>query len=412
MDTMTSKKDAEHVEREFQQELFEVEDGDEKQNVRPSLDDMPPLAGDYPVETATIVIPGGKNCGYKCANRRRRKEVQEKEYGDTVIFYPTTGDGPFPIASFGHGMGGQIYDHMLRSVASLGFVIVAPQTDSTPYDGIGCDYNHDYLYVTEILKDHTDLHAALGKVDWGRRALIGHSQGSTAQFENAAKAEKYPELNIKAAWFSKSFVREKASKLTIPIFLSSESGAKNQEGRDSIALSPAVYKVYFWCKDCKHAEPAHYGRETTAAAHFLGCHVADLSASCAHIYGSEADVCTSVPMHTCVVTGPGSEDTPGQTEGAITLPPSPAPTQSPTPQCQWTTREEKGKFEQPTCLNYAFQPTCSVPNAGKVYYANRFDCGGGDAADLGADCRVGWQRDARRRKRSYTTVYSCECLNA
>merc|ERR1712113_383522 len=100
-----------------------------------------------------------------------------KQEPECKIFYPTKLDaGPFPIATFGHGMGGQIITDLVESVASLGFVVVAPATS-----GGRCDDNHwkDMLHALDGSKNNTTLHPALAHVDWNNTAIFGHSMGAT-----------------------------------------------------------------------------------------------------------------------------------------------------------------------------------------------------------------------------------------
>merc|ERR1711990_258768 len=97
------------------------------------------------------------------------------------------GEGPFPIVTFGHGVGGTILEDLVSSVASLGFVVVAPATS-----GGGCDESDDMLHALAGSKAKPSLHAALGHVDWNRSAIFGHSMGGFATILTAAEAMKDP----------------------------------------------------------------------------------------------------------------------------------------------------------------------------------------------------------------------------
>merc|ERR1719352_1522791 len=139
----------------------------------PTAVSNPPPAGSYKVSTGSYEL-GGFLCG--------------KQEPTCNIYYPTDmSKGPFPIATFGHGMGGQIITDLVESVASLGFVVVAPATS-----GGRCDDNHwkDMLHALDGSKANTGLHPALKHVDWNRTAIFGHSMGGYATLLAASEAAK------------------------------------------------------------------------------------------------------------------------------------------------------------------------------------------------------------------------------
>merc|ERR1712032_763457 len=78
----------------------------------------------------------------------------------TSIWFPQDLDqGPFPIASFGHGSGGGMATKWIHDVVRLGFVVVAPRTGNC--NGHGMDIVHAISWSKEALH----LHKALEHVD-------------------------------------------------------------------------------------------------------------------------------------------------------------------------------------------------------------------------------------------------------
>merc|ERR1719436_2064902 len=115
----------------------------------------PPPAGPLKVSRGTYRLPKGYRCGSSAV---------------TKIWYPADlTKGPFPIASYGHGAGGGMLWDLSKSIASLGFVVVAPATKP-------CGDSHkDILYAIEWSKSYSSSHKASAHVDWSRAAVFGHS---------------------------------------------------------------------------------------------------------------------------------------------------------------------------------------------------------------------------------------------
>jgi predicted dienelactone hydrolase len=91
-----------------------------------------------------------------------------------------------------------------KSIASLGFVVVAPATRP-------CGYSHlDILYALKWSKNYSSSHPALAHVDWSRAAVFGHSFGGVRalcaanMFANQA-AQWRDWFNIKAVVASHGF---------------------------------------------------------------------------------------------------------------------------------------------------------------------------------------------------------------
>merc|ERR1719453_1383341 len=92
------------------------------------------------------------------------------------------------------------------------------------------------------------------------------------------------------------------------MFMSGGSDRRAQRfGRQYFWKSPAAYKVYAAVAGGRHMEPNEGGRLNPFAAHFLGCHVADLQESCEMVYGNGPDtVCRANKMSNCEVVKPST----------------------------------------------------------------------------------------------------------
>lgn len=256
--------------------------------------DYPPAAGSFAVTEGSYDL-GGFLCG--------------KQEPKVSIWYPTNlGSGPFPIATYGHGMGGQMIPDLISSVASLGIVVVAPATS-----GGRCDDNHwkDMLHALAGSKADQSLHTALGHVDWTRAAVFGHSMGGYAALLAAAGASADPtKYNLKAMLDSHGYLgdfADAAAKISIPAMFT--TGSEDHAGRLSGAFEAAPTDNKVLAQDAKadHMWPEENGSLNPFDAHFLGCHLSNLQASCDKVYGSAADsLCKANKMTLCKVVGGSS----------------------------------------------------------------------------------------------------------
>jgi alpha/beta superfamily hydrolase len=279
----------------------------------PSVASNPAPAGAYKVSSGSYDL-GGFLCG--------------KQEPTCNIYYPTElSNGPFPVATFGHGMGGQIITDLVESVASLGFVVVAPATS-----GGKCDDNHwkDMLHALDGSKAKPSLHQALKHVDWNRTAIFGHSMGGYATILAASEAVKKPDqYHLKAAVASHGYIGDPspASGITVPTMFTTGTEDHAQHLLAQFNACKGSPKILAQVDGAQHMEPQSPGRLNPFDAHFLGCHVAGLQKSCDKIYGDASDsLCKANKMTTCnIVKSP----TPGPSPPAPT-PPAPTPP-TPTP---------------------------------------------------------------------------------
>jgi len=253
------------------------------------------------------------------------------------IWYPTElSKGPFPIVTYGHGMGGQMIDDLIESVASLGIVVVAPATS-----GGKCDDNHwkDMLHAIEGSKAKPSLHPALQQVDWERVGIMGHSMGGFASLNGASDVAANPSkysFTLKAMLDSHGYIGEYASaaaKIEIPAFFSTGSEDHASRLKGAFDAVKSTSKVLAEVQGADHMYPAENGALNPFDAHFLGCHVADLQTSCDKIYGTgQGTICKANSMTLCQIVGGASPSPPSPSPPAPTPPPSPpAPTPPPSP---------------------------------------------------------------------------------
>lgn len=247
----------------------------------------PPAAGSYAVSTGSYEL-GGFVCG--------------KQETTCKIWYPTELDkGPFPVVTFGHGLGGTILDDLCTSVSSLGMVVVAPATS-----GGACDESDDMLHAIAGSKAKPSLHEALEHVDWSRAGIIGHSMGGASAITATPKALAQPDVyNVKAVVISHPFkddASKNTSKITIPaMFVTGTEDHRGNVQKDFEAC-PGRPKVFAEIEGAEHMEPLSPGRLNPFDAHFLGCHVAGLNASCDKVFGSASDdMCKANNMTACQI---------------------------------------------------------------------------------------------------------------
>lgn len=249
----------------------------------------PSPAGSYAVSSSSYDL-GGFLCG--------------KQEPTCNIYFPTELEkGPFPIATFGHGMGGEIITDLTESVASLGIIVVAPATS-----GGRCDDNHwkDMLHALAGSKEKTSLHKALGHVDWNRTAIFGHSMGGFATVLATAEALKSPEkYNVKAALASHGYIGDatsSAAEITVPAMFTTGTEDRHGTVRGQFQAAKGFPKILAQVEGAQHMEPMSPGRLNPFDAHFLGCHLAALQSSCDKVYGDGSDsMCKANKMTTCEI---------------------------------------------------------------------------------------------------------------
>jgi len=134
------------------------------------------------------------------------------------------------------------------------------------------------------------LHEALDHVDWSSQGIFGHSFGAAHGMAAAAYAAEHPgKWNIKALVASHGASAGAAANLTMPSMFCSGGEDRRSKNRQAFNACPSKYKVFAEVNGARHMEPAGAGRLNPFDAHFLGCHVANLTTSCDKIYGNAPD---------------------------------------------------------------------------------------------------------------------------
>jgi predicted dienelactone hydrolase len=159
---------------------------------------VPPAVTSAPVVDATLapLEPSPAPTERFVVSRREIAVARDERPLRTVIFHPTIGrigdewvvpPGTFPLILFSHGLRGspEIYEPSLRTIASAGFVVAAPEYPNTSADAAG--YNPVDLVnqpadasavITAVLGlNTTEGDALAGHLDPARVAAMGHSAG-------------------------------------------------------------------------------------------------------------------------------------------------------------------------------------------------------------------------------------------
>jgi len=105
----------------------------------------------------------------------------------TTVWAPRTGEGPFPVVVFSHGLLSEpsAYEELLAGWAAAGLVVAAPAYPLTRLgsDGVFADVPNQPADVSFVLDEvlalgTTDGDPLAGRVDPSRVAVAGHSAGA------------------------------------------------------------------------------------------------------------------------------------------------------------------------------------------------------------------------------------------
>jgi dienelactone hydrolase len=228
--------------------------------------------------------------GYQCGDQNP----------NTHIFYPKA-TGPFPIVTFGHGMGGDldIGQAALETVAALGVIVVAPGTGGMDEECSSFEWQDMLLALSTAKAGGAALHPELGKVDWSRTGVWGYSMGG----KTAPTAASQSGYNIQAMLAMHG--ARHAADVTVPSMFTTGS-ADTLEGPSTIEPefleAPALPKIYLNLYGATHTEPISPGRLNVWGGRFLACHVADRTRQCDLIYGTGAGtLCSSNDFVDCII---------------------------------------------------------------------------------------------------------------
>lgn len=123
----------------------------------------------------------------------------------TALWYPSSGNGPWPLVVFAHGFGSTpgTYGRLLRAWADAGYVVAAPifagESATAPggpdRDDLVNEPRDVSFVITELLGSDSPLH---GAVDPSRVAVAGQSDGAMTAFA-VAYSRPWRDLRIRAA---------------------------------------------------------------------------------------------------------------------------------------------------------------------------------------------------------------------
>lgn len=239
--------------------------------------------------------------GYKCSDQK-----------DTVLFYPV-GEGPFHVVAFGHGLWGEIdgADDWLQTIASYGFIVVAPFTGKRKniHDSCWDTFSEDIVHALQSSKTKgASLHPVFDKADWSRTGVVGHSRGAVWVPKAVSEAPK--ELKVSAMVMDADAPplctscpstpeQQKANKCTCDQHVDLDTpalltvGSKDHKSANRPVIMRKFFdayaaptKVFADLQDGLHQEVTHQGRLNQFHGKFLSCHVKEKEDDCKMIYGN------------------------------------------------------------------------------------------------------------------------------
>jgi len=233
----------------------------------------------------------------------------------TLIYYPV-GDGPYPVIIYLHGSGGDVdgRESGLASVASSGFVIVAPYTGGYPGSCNSTTEYEDAVLAWRTSKSDVALSPGLAKADWNRTGVWGYSMGAKTTHLAAAQQE----LGVDAIVCSHG--ARGSANITIPaMFLTGtdDSSSSPQDVMlDQFNAAQSAHKVFSNIQGGTHTRPIDLGTMNPWVAKFFSCHLSDRSADCNAVYGSgDGTLCDANDYAACKVVGATPSPRPGSCTG-------------------------------------------------------------------------------------------------
>ena len=146
-------------------------------------------AGAPSAEPATPAPPTGTAPSKDYAVKKRQIELSRGKDRPlpTTVWYPGTGDGPFPVIVFSHGLTSEpsAYRELLESWARAGFVVAAPAFPHTSYgvadfdvlDLVNQPADASYVLSQVLARGRKAGDSLEGRLDPVMVAAAGHSGG-------------------------------------------------------------------------------------------------------------------------------------------------------------------------------------------------------------------------------------------
>jgi len=251
------------------------------------IDFTPPPAGNMHISFGKYNV-SGMVCGQPIA--------------ETIGWFPYKLDeGPFPFVVFGHGLGSGIARDLMKSMASLGMIVVAPK-DFQKY----CPTWMDDLQVINQSRSNPDLFKALPYVDWTSVGIVGHSMGGNQAIKAGTEIGFPNSYNVKAIIASHGV--NDVTGLKIPTMFETsiyDRTVHPSKVKDAFEQCTPNPKIFVNCADGGHMEPTKEGLANTWMSHFFGCHLAGLVDSCHKVYSNTSDgMCQDKNLSECIVVKP------------------------------------------------------------------------------------------------------------
>jgi len=267
--------------------------------------------GLHPVSQASFAIKG-----YACPD-----EAQDGK--NTKIFYPSdaecsSGEG-CEVVLFSHGTHGYAefakgYDAWLQTVASHGFVVLAPLTKGVFANKSNCEPALDLVHALKASSGSTPPWAAVAtvKAKFDRVGLMGHSAGARL-LATAARDASDSGYFVAAAVLSHGGNHDpNKDALRLPAFFMEAQDDQTVPPEEIYELFDHVYPldphsghVFVNLAKGGHTEPSDLGQLNAWTARFFSCHIIGSATDCGLLYGTQSgSLCRSVEH----VRAPGTPD--------------------------------------------------------------------------------------------------------
>jgi len=219
---------------------------------------------------------------------------------EVLVWFPfhLNKGGPYPFIVFGHGLGSGIARDLCKSIASLGFVVVAPK-DFQQF----CPTYIDDFHTIDVSKANPQLHKSLSHVNWESTGIVGHSMGGNQAVKAGTSVHKDNKYNLKAIVASHG--ANDPTGMEIPALFETSIYDRNispAKIKGAFEACPSRPKVFLNAADGGHMEPTKEAYANPWMAHFFGCHVGGLDDSCKKVYGDGPDsMCQDKNLNQCIV---------------------------------------------------------------------------------------------------------------
>lgn len=156
-------------------------------------------ASTVPSDSGSVQYVGNQTITF-IDSARNNRSIQ------SLVYYPATAEGTnapillsgirYPIISFGHGftINPNIYIHLYRHLASWGYIVIAPATE-TGFSPSHTEFAKDLVFVIKDMKRRSVLPSDffLNSADTNQTGVFGHSMGAgcsflAGSFDNSIKA--------------------------------------------------------------------------------------------------------------------------------------------------------------------------------------------------------------------------------